>query len=209
MGGSTLRRLLVVAALATAPLAALPAGAAATSSTGHDVSYPQCGSALPTTGSFGIVGLNSGLPYSLNPCLADQWSWASGFAEQPGLYVNTANPGGTSSFYSYPTGNDPAVCGTDKTTSGCAYNYGWHAALDAFTKASGAGITDLNVPWWLDVETANSWNGNLYADAATLQGFRDALRTSGVTRVGLYSNASAWSTITGSYRRATAHYYRR
>jgi hypothetical protein len=205
------RRLLSGFAVVATAVAALlsPPEASAASVTGPDVSYPQCGGALPITGSFGIVGLNNGLPYSVNPCVADQWTWASGFTAAPALYANTANPGGTSGFYTYPTGNDPAVCGTDKTSSGCAYNYGWHAALDALDEAANAGIVNrLSVTWWLDVETANSWNGSVYADTAALQGFRDALRTAGVARVGLYSNASAWSEITNSYRRSTVSYYR-
>jgi hypothetical protein len=66
--------------------------------TGFDVSYPQCGEALPSGQAFGIVAVNEGLPNNTNPCVADEISWAqvsAGGSRQPraSLYVNTADPG--------------------------------------------------------------------------------------------------------------------
>ena len=37
--------------------------------TGADVSYPQCGGALPFGQAFGVVGVNGGRASSRNPCL--------------------------------------------------------------------------------------------------------------------------------------------
>lgn len=44
--------------------------------TGNDVSYPQCGQALPSGQAFDIVAVNEGLPNNTNPCLADEISRA-------------------------------------------------------------------------------------------------------------------------------------
>lgn len=81
-------------------------GGSTTVTTGNDVSYPQCGSTLPSATAFGIVGVNGGLADTPNNCLgiADGLSsselyWAlttaNGSTSQPkaSLYVNTADPG--------------------------------------------------------------------------------------------------------------------
>ncbi len=85
------------AALVVLALATSRGGEAGTfyvaETTGYDVSFPQCGKSLPRDGSFGIVGVTSGLPWSANPCLATQYKWADSKASAPSLYVNTANPG--------------------------------------------------------------------------------------------------------------------
>ena len=92
---------------------------------------------------------------------------------------------------------------------GCAYNYGWHAAANAMAtgkKQLGRGV--LGHTWWLDVETTNTWNGDGPANTAVLQGMLDYLRSHGVAKVGLYSTAFQWKTITGGYTAATAARYR-
>ena len=63
--------------------------------------------------------------------------------------------------------------------------------------------------WWLDVETANSWEGNGIANAADLQGSFDYLREHGVKEVGIYSTDYQWRTITGGYHASTAATYKR
>ena len=106
-----------VAAVAVAVFAApaLAAGAhgkasgSASAVTGNDISYPQCGTAFPSSPAFGIVGVNGGLANDLNPCLGPSSSYPSyhqaelywavavptGASSQPkaSLYVNTADPG--------------------------------------------------------------------------------------------------------------------
>jgi hypothetical protein len=62
--------LAVLAASPTAVAAARPSIAGAkpgAPTTGYDVSYPQCGGALPTNVAFGIVGVNRGIVFSPNP----------------------------------------------------------------------------------------------------------------------------------------------
>ena len=108
------------------------------SSLGNDISWPQCGTKLPTGQAFGIVGVNNGLATTTNPCLATELAWAaksSGSTVQPKaqLYVNTANPGGlnTSSWPSTGT-NSYGTCDHSNSLA-CAYQYGWNRASDDAT----------------------------------------------------------------------------
>jgi hypothetical protein len=182
-------------------------------STGWDVSYPQCGTKLPTSGSFAVVGVNDGRPYSLNPCLSGskgEYAWAVSRGTTA-LYMNTANPAPSSSYY-WPTSatHDPALCidSSSTTDPGCAYDYGWHAASDALNAANTAiGPVAGQIPWWLDVETANSWNGDGVSNAADIQGAIEFLHSRGVPFVGVYSTGYQWSLITGGYTVSSAPTY--
>jgi hypothetical protein len=164
---------------------------------GYDVSFPQCGRSLPPGGSFGIVGVNNGLPWSANPCLTSEYQWARSKSAPPSLFMNTANPGPISKYWNRP---GPQTCKDPVSyqDSGCAYNYGWNAAADAFTLASTAtsGASATNY-WWLDVETVNSWNGTPQANTATIAGYIDSLTGRGVAGVGIYSTTWQWGAITG------------
>src|SRR3954471_2533423 len=81
-------------------------GGGGSSPTGYDVASPQCGGALPSSPLFGIVGVNKGIVYSANPCLATQYQWATTSTGTAGarvsFYANTANPGTASTHW--PTG---------------------------------------------------------------------------------------------------------
>ena len=173
---------------------------------GHDVSYPQCGGALPA-GSFGIVGVDGGRPFAVNPCLAQEIVWAGA----PAYYANTANPGPKKSTH-WPKGQtSPKVCEKGSPNSkACSYDYGWNAAKDSYaraaTAASSAGAAPVSTAtWWLDVETGNSWQSvdrsatsKHYAlDTAVLKGMRGYLRAKGVHTVGVYSTTHQWQEITG------------
>lgn len=193
---------------------AAPAAAAtapASGDTGHDVSYPQCGSPLPSTGTFGVVGVTNGIAYSSNPCLAGEWQWASSLPGTPALYTTPANPAPTSSYYWPASGtSDPALCtdSTSTTDPGCAYDYGWHAAANALSTALAGAPSARTVPWWLDVETANTYNGDGYSNAADLQGMVDYLRVAGVPSVGFYSTDYQWGVITGGWTTTNDASYR-
>ncbi len=179
-------------------------------SIGFDVSYPQCGAKLPTKGDFAVVGVTGGLPFSANPCLASQFGWANSRGNAA-LYMNTANPAPRSSYYWPASGSsDPAICRDNNSVSdsGCAYDYGWHAAAAALEVAKKElGSTASAVAWWLDVETANSWNGTAAANAADLQGSIDYLRSQNIPVVGIYSTNYQWELITGGYSVASASSY--
>lgn len=165
---------------------------------GHDVSFAQCPSHFPAGGEFGVVGVTNGLPWSVNPCLGAEYGWASALRSAPSYYMNTANPGPVSSHWQIP---GPRLCAdySSYTETGCAYNYGWNAASQAFAAASNAtsAATAASHTWWLDVETANSWNGSAAANQAAIQGYLDYLTAQGVPLTGIYSTPSQWTAITG------------
>jgi len=220
---------LLIILAAPAPAAARTARTTA-STTGNDISWPQCGGSFPSGQAFGIVGVNDGLANNFNPCLGpykggsastSELSWAlqSTGTSKPGtqpkaaLYVNTADPG--PGVADWPTNNlDPNNNTTSSTCTGgdtaaCAWQYGWDRAvsdMDWLAQAatqlslSGSATGASGYPWWLDVETANSWETGttgLANNVADLQGMVDALKAGGVTTVGIYSTSYQWGQITG------------
>jgi hypothetical protein len=172
------------------------------STRGYDISYPQCGGAYPANPLFAIVGVNGGRVFSVNECLASQITWGGGAAAE--LYANTGNPGpGLSQFW--PTSqSSPRLCeAANPDTADCAYDYGWNAAKHSFDTAVSAyqqlqlTASPAATPWWLDVETTNSWRSDTALNVAALQGGVDYLRSVGVTKLGVYSTTVQWGEITG------------
>jgi hypothetical protein len=220
-----------VAALAVfitpgAALAHTANAARSSGSSGYDISYPQCGSAYPSGQKFGIVGVNGGLANDANSCLSSELSWA---VASPGLtspaqaatslYINTADPGpGTASqpIADWPTSGSSSAYGacTGGWTTACAYVYGQQRASYSYglVAAINPGLAGT-APWWLDIETANSWAATSTPSAAALniaavQGFVDGLQTAGATGpVGIYSTASQWQTITGLNASTSGAYF--
>ena len=218
-------------------------GGGGSTTTGFDVSYPQCGTSLPTPAAFGIVGVDGGLANDVNPCLGPSSSypqytqselyWALtapvGGTSQPdaSLYVNTADPGNLYNgkpIADWPTsGTTPyGSCSTitvqarghtyvvGANSDACAWQYGYDRAVqDASWLTSAADAIDAqesttvvpdtpaSYPWWLDVETANSWQTDTTMNVADLQGMIAAFQGAGVTSVGAYSTASQWDSVTG------------
>ena len=181
-----------------------------------DISYPQCGEPYPTDAEFGIVGVNKGIVFSTNPCLAasddpPELVWAGGVKAQ--LYANTGNPGPDLST-KWPTNQTtPRECATsrlpDPDTVDCAYDYGWNAAADTYRRAveayvnlglAPAGATSTPFPnmWWLDVETVNSWRADWSLNVSTLHGMTDYLYSVRAAGIGFYSTGYQWQQITGS-----------
>lgn len=188
---------------------------------GNDISYPQCSKALPKSQAFGITGINGGLANNTNSCLAKELSWAAqstGATKQPKvqLYVNTANPGGLNT-QSWPRNNiDPAgnltlnpygSCDGGDSLA-CAWQYGWNRALEDVEQrfppaALLAGISsDAKLyPWWLDVETLNTWKSGseeaLASNAADLEGMTAYFQNVSVP-IGVYTTARQWGQIVGT-----------
>jgi len=194
-----------IALLALAPAAgvdaAAPSGAAsllaAATGPGYDISWPQCGGSYPGTPAFGIVGVNKGIVFSPNPCLASEVTWAGGTSAA--LYANTGNPGPKLSTH-WPTGQTiPQVCSaTNSDSAACAYDYGYNAAVDSYHDAVLAlgQPASAGSPWWLDVETSNSWRSDVTLNVAALSGAVDYLGS--VAHVaGFYSTSYQWGVITG------------
>ena len=178
------------------------------SGTGVDVSWPQCGSPLPTDAAFAVIGVNGGLANNTNPCLSSQLAWAdrsSGGTSQARvqLYVNTANPGRQASVW--PTSNtlpngggtvpNPYGTCTGGYDAACSYVYGWTRAVE---DATVRGISDPNAyRWWLDVETEGTWQADRTQNRADLEGMAAYLTSRGA-QVGLYSTSFQWTAIVGS-----------
>jgi len=156
------------------------------------------------------------------------------------LYVNTADPGNVyngTPIADWPTrGNTPyGTCTTTTVTTGtgtytvgqnstaCAWQYGSNkAAQDVSWVSSAASAIDAQAPpvtvpaaasgypWWLDVETQNTWQGGASGQAmnvADLQGMIAALQQAGATAVGAYSTSAQWGTITGGTTSASGSLY--
>jgi hypothetical protein len=213
-GARGLRAVAVLVAIALGAL--LPAGGvdaattsgsagspAAAASPGYDISWPQCGGPYPVNPAFGIVGVNKGIVFSSNPCLASEVTWAGGTSAA--LYANTGNPGPTLSTH-WPTGQtSPQLCSaTIPDTAACAYDYGYNAAMDSYADAVSA-FTSLGLSgapagsaWWLDVETSNSWRSDVALNVAALSGAVDYLGSvAHVASIGFYSTSYQWGVITG------------
>jgi len=201
----------IIALLILAPSAGVNAAGASRSGTslaaattpGYDISWPQCGGPYPANPAFGIVGVNKGIVFSPNPCLASEVTWAGGTSAA--LYANTGNPGPALSTH-WPTGQtSPQVCSaTTPDTAACAYDYGYNAASDSYADAVSAftalGLsgTPAGSPWWLDVETSNSWRSDVSLNVAALSGAVNYLGSvARVASLGFYSTGYQWSVITG------------
>jgi hypothetical protein len=164
-----------------------------TGQSGYDVSYPQCGGAAPQ-GSFGIVGVNGGRPFTDNACLAAEFA-AAPTTIAASLYINT----GYSVAYAKSTtaacsSSSTSVAGTSRQEQ--AWAIGCSEAETSIIYATQQGAANP-AAWWLDIETANSWSsGNLSLNRYAIQGAATRLGQSGLP-VGIYSSAAMWSTITG------------
>ena len=213
----SLQRGVVVVGLALiAAVLAMPAVAqAAIVDGGYDVSYPQCGTTLPSGQAFGVVGVNGGLATTANKCLSTQltWAWNSSgaVASQPKaqLYLNTANPGEIrNQVTTWPhSGNTPYGRCTGGNTHACSWEYGWERTQNSVTNfftpaASSAGVptTPSSYTWWLDVETTNTWQSGssqaLARNKATLEGMTAYLTLRG-GKVGIYSTGTQFHQIAG------------
>ena len=186
-------------------------GVARASDVGHDVSYPQCGQALPADSAFGVVGVNGGVATTVNPCLAEQLAWAAGLPGAPGLqvYVNTANPGQLDPLPpTWPSSGDSPYGPCDGGPGpACSFVYGGtrasvdiHAFLLPAAARAGVTVVPADLVWWLDVETMNTWQSGSAAalanNRAALEGMVAYLAGTGA-RVGLYSTGVQWREIAG------------
>src|SRR3954452_16517819 len=138
---------------------------------GVDVSWPQCNGGIPAlTPGFAVVGVNGGRPFTDNPCLAEQITYAKGLSGYS-AYINL----------DAPRGEDPR-------------SYGRRSALDGLARARRAGLNVATI--WLDVEVLNHWSRDAATNAAVINGAAAALQSRGLT-AGIYSSVDMWHDITG------------
>ncbi len=198
---------LVVAFMAVPALAnaVLPA-----SRYGYDISYPDNSYPAPSwqyngqpyNFAFGIVGVTGGKAFTQNGKLAAEYQWVVKQPNPltPSFYMNLNYPVGTTA----PNGMTGPKGNCSKGDRECqAYNYGYNAAQNAFQNATQTvGTTVGDYPWWLDIETANSWSGKTSLNYLVIQGaiyFFQSQKTTAAA-VGIYSSPSMWNSIAGSNR---------
>jgi hypothetical protein len=160
---------------------------------GYDISWPQCSKGYPQgTFDFATIGVTGGRPYTGNPCLADEVSWATAAQSgvPPHVYVNLDLDGAATGRRDCQPDDHPCR----------AFNHGVNTAADAVSYATSQGVRATY--WWLDVELGNLWSDvNLDWNAAVVAGAIDEMQRRGV-RVGIYSTSLQWRLITGDYRPA-------
>ena len=160
---------------------------------GYDISWPQCGDAPPATGTFAVIGINGGAPFTPNPCATDQYAAAPRSAP-PSLYLNT---GYDESYSRYITQNCRqqafSVMGTFPERE--AWAIGCSEGETSVNYAYKIGTSSIAM-WWLDVEVLNKWSLTLSLNRYALQGAATRLSQTDLP-VGIYSSEPMWIQITG------------
>jgi hypothetical protein len=189
----------IIACILLAPARdATASGIYTSTSTGYDISWPQCDVPYPRPNAylFGIVGITSGHAFRDNPCFADQYAWATGPMAPESVYLNLNEDTGTTGPY-----GDTGPYGTCSEGEAChALNYGYNAASSAYTYATQV-KTFVAEMWWLDIETENSWSEtDLARNRNVIAGALRFLAMEHGFMVGIYSTATMWEEITGGWQ---------
>ncbi|MGI8491264.1 MAG: hypothetical protein ACR2KC_00570 [Acidimicrobiales bacterium] len=169
-------------------------------STGYDISWPDCGHALPPGGSpVSIVGVNGGLIDNLNPCFASEAAGWAGANLTVYINVNLVPDGNPSRAMNGPAG---ACAQGDIVCQG--YNWGWNnAAVDlGFVHSNGFAPR----VWWLDVEQPCGYSPSplwrcgssqaLQSNVNVIRGAVDAIHSASLT-AGIYSTYLQWPATVG------------
>ncbi len=183
------------------PLSASAAPVTATGP-GYDVSWPQCptGYGLPMPPSSApavVIGLTGGRPFTANPCLAAQVTWARGAGVPAQAYTMAG----------YPSAAQLAAYGSSGPWSGPTLqarlrNVGYAEATFARRQLAALPFTPGMI--WIDVEAlgAQPWPtgsaARQSANRSVVEGIMRGLGVAGV-RYGIYANTDAWRTITGPW----------
>ena len=146
--------------------------------------------------------VNTGDPgNTFNGTVIADWPTSSSSADPYGSCGTTTV---TISSTAYSVGDASQACawqyGFDKAGQDASWLTNTADAIDGQHAPVTVSDTPGSYPWWLDVETANTWQGGGSGQAmnvADLQGMIAALQASGVTSVGAYSTSSQWDQITG------------
>jgi hypothetical protein len=158
-------------------------------STGYDISFPQCGAALPPPSTIAVVGFNDGSTFTVNPCFRTEAAWA-GLNLSVYLNVNAPDPGHPGEWDQGPAG----ACAPGDAS--CVwFNEGYNAVADSISFVRFAGYSPRM--WWLDVETTNNWSTDTALNDRVIAGALAAIRAAGGT-AGIYSTSLQWGEIAGS-----------
>lgn len=193
----------VTGLLAGTVVGATPAGAVVL--LGNDVSWPQCprevgGMGLPMppdSARFVVIGLTHGLPFTENPCLAQQVAWAAARAVPAHGYTIAA----------FPTAAQLSTYGArgpwrSTTRAGQLSNVGYAEAQFAVSSLVDAGFAPPVV--WIDIEPrpAQPWPDDTTTQRREnryiVEGLMRGLHDRGLA-YGVYSYAAGWEAITGSW----------
>ncbi|MHB8188909.1 MAG: glycoside hydrolase family 25 domain-containing protein [Ferrimicrobium sp.] len=131
-----------------------------------------------------------------------------GGGENPGQF-GSALPGWSNNQYESPSTNpNVSACalyasqsGRSCNSPGSNFTFGFNNAIFAYDaadiNATAMGLAnDPANPWWIDVETGNTWSGSPAQNYHAILGSMAALQELGVSQVGIYSTNSQWSSIT-------------
>lgn len=161
---------------------------------GYDASWPQCSAGRkPTGATYGIIGINGGKAFTLNPCFLDLMKAAPKGA---GIYLNTGfNPKNAARMLPYCAAQAALLPGATAKQQ-LAYGLGCSTTVDTLRVMS-----DFNIPapsiWWLDVEETNSWDdAEPSVNRYSILGQLDQLAPTGKT-IAVYSDFPDWKQITG------------
>jgi len=130
-------------------------------------------------------------------------------------------PYGSCTTTSVTTSTGTAFAGENSPS--CAWQYGYNSATQDAARLTSAAdaingqTTPTTVsyapgsyPWWLDVETANTWQTGTSGqtmNVADLQGMIASLTSAGASIIGAYSTSSQWNQITGGTTSAAGSLY--
>jgi hypothetical protein len=178
----------------------------------------SCGAGLrgahTSAGPAARLRCTGGKAFTSNACFVAEYNGV--LPGQASLYMNlNAAVGSTASNGLTGPYTTSGVCAHgDKTCQ--AYNYGWKAGQYAYGLAGSHSAST----WWLDIETANSWQAQVALNQATIQGAIDFLLnkaspagvsnpqpTVGISNVGIYSTPSMWQKITGGWKTGSPVWY--
>ncbi len=164
---------------------------------GHDVSYPNCRRAVPSTG-FLVVGVNGGQPFTANRCFRTQAAHARQRGRGPfSVYLNTSYAPKllrrtTPACRRLGAAQDVALAAQRAYALGCSEAARAIALIDPVNRPS---------LYWLDVERSNAWSRNHSLNVATIRGLIDYLLAQQPRPlVGIYSASTWWQRITGGWR---------
>ena len=161
---------------------------------GYDASYPQCTSGTrPGRAAYGIVGVNDGRAFTLNPCFPELLAAAP---KEAGIYLNTGfNPNNSGRMRASCALRAGALDGADAEQR-LAYGLGCSTTEDTLDVLRLFKVTYPAI-WWLDVEEANSWDdARPDVNRYSIQGQLEVLARTSKT-IGVYSTFNDWQQITG------------